>query len=483
MRNFIKRCTGFLFGLCCMCHLLILPMPSCADVDARMVSKCAELATALYEREPYIQMQADLADTMLQEVLCAYPLLAYSFEGYEGSIRNDVITMVMDYRDDPLLPVQYVDSEETFVEVVTQAAVASTEEIHITMPNTMSNADFGSLINSVFTHSVLARTMLDSFRWEIWTNSYTDVSYMFLNIAYSVEREQLICYKQLAEQEAIRLASSLFFEDADDVVIALLAHDGLVRCCSYSQEGNHEENHSVYGALCNHAAVCEGYAEAYQLLMSIAGLDCRYVEGEAGEPHAWNLLYIDGSYYHVDTTWDDPVSDDGVSRLKHDYFLLSDAEIAQTHTWEYAAYPAADAAFWDALSAKEQLAKNSGEHWFTVKYIPQCDDAALQAYTQQMAELLQQQKPPATVAQTATESETTQHSTGLQQDTSASDTEQLTASSDPQTDSATEKTTSAATTTTTTAVQHQGVSKGALYLIWGVLITLVLGILYAKFIY
>lgn len=480
MQGIIKRSVCSLFCVCCI--LMLLPVMQ-AKANAQTVSTKEELAAALYERAAVIAVQAESVDTMLSEVLCAYPLLGYTFEGYKGSIRGDIITITMDYRDDELLPVLYVDSDEDFVETVTQAAVVSTEEIHIVMPPSMWSTDFGSLINRVFSESVLARTMFSAFSWETWTNSYTDACYMSLTMEYNVEHSQLVRYKRLAEAEAIRLAGSLFYEGAEDAVIALLAHDAIVNRCTYSQEGNFEELHSVYGVLCNRVAVCEGYAEAYQLLMDIAGVDCRYVAGKAGEPHAWNLVQIDGAYYHVDTTWDDPVGSDGVQRLLHSYFLLSDAELAKTHTWERSMYPVANATLWDAAKAKAQLAQSNTSRWASVEYTPQCDDAALQAYAQQMADLLQQQKPPSATAQTTTESETTQSTTiGTEQATSSADTEQQTTPSQSQSISSTEETTSAATTTTT-AAQHQGVSKGALYLVWGILIVFVLGILYAKFIH
>lgn len=350
------------------------------------------------------------------------------------------------------------------------------------MPDSMRNTDFGSVFDHVFSSSVLARTMLSAFSWEIWSNSYTEMLYMSLTIQYSVEHDKLIRYKQRAEEEAIRLAGSLFYEGAEDVVMALLAHDALVNRCTYSQEGYREENHSAYGALCNRSAVCEGYAEAYQLLMDIAGVDCLYAEGVAGESHAWNILFIDGAYYHVDTTWDDPVGDDGIDRLTHDYFLLSDTQLAQTHTWNRDAYPVANATLWDAPSAKEQLAQSGGNHRFTVEYTPKCDDGSLQAYEQQMADLLHRQKPPSTSAQTTTEHEIIQSTTGTEQDTSSADTAVETTASHGQSVSSTEETTSA-TINTTAAEQHRGVSKGALYLVWGILIVFVLGILYAKYIH
>lgn len=483
MQCFIKRCVcASLCMFCILCMLLLsLPVPR-AEAEARTVSSADALAVALYERETTIEVQAAPVDNMLSEVLCVYPLLGFIFKGYEGAIHGDTISMTMEYRDDAFLPVLSVDTVEAFEAVVTEAAIASSEELHIMMPDSMRNTDFGSVFDHVFSSSVLARTMLSAFSWEIWSNSYTEMLYMSLTIQYSVEHDKLIRYKQRAEEEAIRLAGSLFYEGAEDVVMALLAHDALVNRCTYSKEGYREENHSAYGALCNRSAVCEGYAEAYQLLMDIAGVDCLYAEGVAGEPHAWNILFIDGAYYHVDTTWDDPVGDDGIDRLTHDYFLLSDTQLAQTHTWNRDAYPVANATLWDAPSAKEQLAQSGGNHRFTVEYTPKCDDGSLQAYEQQMADLLHRQKPPSTSAQTTTEHEIIQSTTGTEQDTSSADTAIETTTSHGYSVSSTEETTYA-TTNTTAAEQHRGVSKGALYLVWGILIVFVLGILYAKYIH
>ena len=44
--------------------------------------------------------------------------------------------------------------------------------------------------------------------------------------------------------------------------------------------------------------------------------------------HAWNMLKIGGKWYHVDVTWDDPVWDI-LGRVRHEYFMLSDAAIKE----------------------------------------------------------------------------------------------------------------------------------------------------------
>lgn len=101
-------------------------------------------------------------------------------------------------------------------------------------------------------------------------------------------------------------------------------HDYIVKNCDYdmgqilsmSHNGKKYVNkklssplaHSAYGALINKKAVCEGYAELFNLLARKAGIDSVMVTGFAGEYlHAWNMVKLNGVYRYIDTTWDDPV--------------------------------------------------------------------------------------------------------------------------------------------------------------------------------
>ena len=45
--------------------------------------------------------------------------------------------------------------------------------------------------------------------------------------------------------------------------------------------------------------------------------------------HAWNLIKIDGEWYHIDVTWDDPTPD-LLGRVNHVFFLISDDAIASS---------------------------------------------------------------------------------------------------------------------------------------------------------
>ena len=97
-----------------------------------------------------------------------------------------------------------------------------------------------------------------------------------------------------------------------------------------------DESYSAKGALINHLAVCQGYAEAFKLIMTELGIGCHIITGYAdNELHAWNIVRIDNEWYQVDVTWDDPVPDknsEETSQLVYTYFLLTDEVMYQDHT-------------------------------------------------------------------------------------------------------------------------------------------------------
>ena len=95
---------------------------------------------------------------------------------------------------------------------------------------------------------------------------------------------------------------------------------------------------AVYDALITKMGVCSDYAEAYKALCTKAGLECVYVTGDANNGsgyggHAWNIVKIDGNWYHVDCTWDDPTNKGG-DYVRYTYFLVSDKTLSVNHRWD-----------------------------------------------------------------------------------------------------------------------------------------------------
>ena len=100
-------------------------------------------------------------------------------------------------------------------------------------------------------------------------------------------------------------------------------------------------SHSAYAVAYEGKGVCQGYALFAQKLMQALGLESMYVVGEVYTGgHAWNLVKVDGEWYHVDMTWNDPVPDRG-NGVRYDYFLLNDTDMREDHAWQEVDYPKA----------------------------------------------------------------------------------------------------------------------------------------------
>ena len=100
----------------------------------------------------------------------------------------------------------------------------------------------------------------------------------------------------------------------------------------------------AYGCLVERRAVCSGYAAAFQLLAARLGIPCRRVQGtetRTGAPHEWNIVELDGEWYHIDVTWDDPVftGEPEEGYRSYDYFCVPTAEIAPTHIFDSETIP------------------------------------------------------------------------------------------------------------------------------------------------
>ncbi|MBE5941555.1 MAG: hypothetical protein E7264_03330 [Lachnospiraceae bacterium] len=115
----------------------------------------------------------------------------------------------------------------------------------------------------------------------------------------------------------------------------LFVHDYLCANLEYGKDDTSKrEYHSIVGVVTEGKVVCEGYSKAFQYYMNQLEIPCRVVVGdmEDGEAHAWNQVQIDGSWYMIDVTHDDPTPD-AYGRVCHTHFLVSAEQIPE-RTWE-----------------------------------------------------------------------------------------------------------------------------------------------------
>ena len=142
-----------------------------------------------------------------------------------------------------------------------------------------------------------------------------------------------------AQAEAQRVVDELITSSMSDYEVVKTLHDYLVTHCDYDYRvdiGNMPfVSHQAEGALLKGTAVCSGYAKAYEAMLDAAGIPNVTITGFAGGYHAWNLVEVDGAWYHVDATWDDPTTQGG-DYIRYTYFLKSDkVMVSRSHrNWE-----------------------------------------------------------------------------------------------------------------------------------------------------
>lgn len=161
-------------------------------------------------------------------------------------------------------------------------------------------------------------------------------------------KHQIIQMQEKFNEKTKHILSAIIDPNDSELNKVLAIHDYIVNNNTYDYENFQkgtipQESYTAYGALIVGRSVCEGYAEAVQWLLNNVGIKNEYVVGTSrNQAHAWNLVNIDGAYYHLDATWDDPVSGNGMDILSYRYFLISSSELRKDHKWNKSEYPKAE---------------------------------------------------------------------------------------------------------------------------------------------
>ncbi len=118
-------------------------------------------------------------------------------------------------------------------------------------------------------------------------------------------------------------------------------HDYIVLNAVFEKGESRSDYHgTIYGVFANPegtqgAIQCSGYAKTMHYLCGKAGIESMVIVGENEHDlsHAWNVVKVDGEWYNIDATFDDPIFDEPVlNYLRHTFFLVPDEWIhGETH--------------------------------------------------------------------------------------------------------------------------------------------------------
>ena len=147
------------------------------------------------------------------------------------------------------------------------------------------------------------------------------------------------------EREVERLSSELIVAGDTDINNIRRIHDYIIDHSVYDSNRSDYNDTTyrsdiAYGPLLQGYGICGGYTDAMELFLEELGIQSYKI---SSEQHVWNAIYLDGEWYHLDLTWDDPVTSTGENLIEHNFFLIDTPtllELEQTeHNFNQDIYP------------------------------------------------------------------------------------------------------------------------------------------------
>ena len=143
--------------------------------------------------------------------------------------------------------------------------------------------------------------------------------------------DRILTYRDAAMDAAIAVHDQLWESGAlnasmSDYEKARVYFTWICDNCVYDYgAGDHSLSHIAYSLFENGTAVCDGYTGAYNMLLKLEGIDCTALSNSS---HIWTVATLDGTEYHIDTTW----GDSGPTP-NYDYFAMTPEVSRQHHSW------------------------------------------------------------------------------------------------------------------------------------------------------
>ncbi|MFJ3390135.1 transglutaminase domain-containing protein [Lysinibacillus sp. NPDC086135] len=286
--------------------------------------------------------------------------------------NNDEIETVLLSTKDKIIDVTAKLSENTSIETATPieekpeggavtAPVAKKPEAKLVVTNAKEMADAMYAYYSSFSPTFEIQYKGDTQRFEqlveeAYENAIKRDDYVYGHISkHSIrfeygrktakifgEQSYLMTPEQASfvEMNVQEIVASINKKSLSDVEKVRAVNDYIVANTAYTDQTN-SSPHSAYTVLAEHGGVCQGYALLVHSMLQKLGIETKYIIGYVGqEGHAWNLVKLDGRWYHLDTTWNDPVPD-RKGAVRYQYFLVDDRTMAKDHTWIAKDYPKA----------------------------------------------------------------------------------------------------------------------------------------------
>lgn len=242
------------------------------------------------------------------------------------------------------------DGQKTYYEQIDSAAVSFMKATNDLQTTRINSSDVYVVAKLDFSSVGLTR---DEARQSLFAYDYDHPAYYWLSdyYWYGDSYVYLCTYKEYASASYRKSLNNKIIngvkkyaaltEKTDDVFEKIaIVHDGIITEVDYAYEEDGKKPvddkwaHSVQGVFDSTYShvVCEGYSEAFSLIMNYLDIPNYYIAGinKNGVGHAWNAVSDDegATYMYMDLTWDDLGKDAG---FYHKYFGMPSSDFEKDH--------------------------------------------------------------------------------------------------------------------------------------------------------
>ncbi len=201
------------------------------------------------------------------------------------------------------------DSEKAVYDQIVEAAKNYTPEIN-SINATVTDDQIQKILDYI------SRDYPEMFWFQRGATFYYDTTTHIVNrlkLVYCMTPEETASRQAKIDAE-LQAFLSRITDDMSDYEVTLRIYENIIKLVDYDTIGLERQKkttlsaevpddlRSIYGVFVNKKAVCAGYARAMQYLLNLCGMECIYVTSDT---HAWNVIKLEGDYYHLDVTWGD----------------------------------------------------------------------------------------------------------------------------------------------------------------------------------
>ena len=226
-------------------------------------------------------------------------------------------------RTDDFTPSEYQDLLNIYYTVLNSGV----EEFSFYCPDEYSSCidDVDSLANNQKVLSTINNFVhpFNSFRH--LETSYDDYGKVTLKIEHIYSNSDI----KLIEAKVKEVESEIWNNSMSNEDKIKEAHNYIINNSKYDKDRSDNnivryKSDTAYGTLLEGYSLCGGYTDAMELFLEDMGVKSYKI---SSENHVWNAVNLDNAWYHLDLTWDDPMTTDGSDILEYNFFLITTSEL------------------------------------------------------------------------------------------------------------------------------------------------------------